>query len=369
MRLTEAAEASFARHETFHPRYGWFRKAYAAAAADPFVFGLPDAPVILGVGKNMVRAIRFWGLAAKLITEDPAAANRRTPSLIPTRIGHGLFGESGWDRYMEDPGTLWLLHWLLLAPPSRLPVWWLAFNEFGAVEFTDVELEAAVSAQLEMSTWGAPHRSSIHKDVTALLRTYAPPERSNRRSIDDILDCPLRDLNLIGRSAATERFRFTVGAKASLPPEVAAYAALDWVARSGTGGNTVTLSRLVHEPGSVGRAFKLDESELLAVLEPAVENCGPLGLASPTGAVQLSWSEPPEMVAARLLDQYFGTGASDAGALQAGYEGDRPIPDDLLEELGLGRNPDDRLRRLHRRDLNSGDATSVVDPPTTAAHR
>ena len=26
------AERSFARHETFHPRYGWFRKAYAFVA-------------------------------------------------------------------------------------------------------------------------------------------------------------------------------------------------------------------------------------------------------------------------------------------------------------------------------------------------
>ena len=122
--------------------------------------------------------------------------------------------------------------------------------------------------------------------------------------------------------------------------------------------------------GAVGRAFKLDESELLATLEPAVENCEELGLVSPTGAVQLSWSEPPAMVGVRLLDHYFGTGASDAGDLQAGYEGDRPIADDLLEDLGLGRNPDDRLRRLHQRDIDSGDVTSIVRVLlATVAHR
>ena len=38
---------------------------------------------------------------------------------------------------MEDPGTLWLLHWLPLAPKPQLPVWWLAFNEFNAVEFAE----------------------------------------------------------------------------------------------------------------------------------------------------------------------------------------------------------------------------------------
>ena len=62
MQLSEAAEPVFARHETFHPRYGWFRKAYVAATRDPHVFTSEDAPVRLGVGKNMVRAIRFWGL-------------------------------------------------------------------------------------------------------------------------------------------------------------------------------------------------------------------------------------------------------------------------------------------------------------------
>ena len=77
MRLAEAAERSFARHETFHPRYSWFRKAYAHVTDDGGIFSRPDAPVEIGVGKNMVRAIRFWGLAAKLITEDPKHLGRR----------------------------------------------------------------------------------------------------------------------------------------------------------------------------------------------------------------------------------------------------------------------------------------------------
>ena len=60
MRLSEAARPVFARHETFHPRYGWFRKAYEATADDPAAFTRKDAPVELGVGKNMVKSIRFW---------------------------------------------------------------------------------------------------------------------------------------------------------------------------------------------------------------------------------------------------------------------------------------------------------------------
>ena len=345
MRLVDAAEPTFARHETFHPRYGWFRKAYTVVSHDPYVFTQDDAPVVIGVGKNMVRAIRFWGLAAKLIVEDPESPNRRAPRLLPTRFGHALFGESGWDRYMEDPGTIWLLHWRLLAAPSRLPVWWLAFNEFNAVEFTDDDLEVATATQLDaVAAWTNPRPSSLKKDISALLRTYAPAERSRRTGIDDLLDCPLRELNLIGRSAATGRYRFTLGPKATLPSAIVAYAVLDYVSRVGTGGNTITLSRLAHEPGAPGQAFKLTEAELRVTLEPALVRTDALSLTTPTGAAQLAWDQDPATVAITILDDYYSASPTD---VRAGRDGDRPIEDDLVETLGLGREPGKARRHLH----------------------
>ena len=303
MRLVEAAKLTFARHETFHPRYGWFRKAYAVTKRDPQIFTREDAPVLVGVGKNMVRAIRFWGLAAKLIVED-----RQDPGLIPTKFGQSLFGESGWDPYMEDPGTLWLLHWQLLAPPSLLPVWWIAFNEFHPVEFTDEALDQAVAVGLDsVGDWAKPHPSSIRKDVSALLRTYAPAERSKRsgHSIDDLLNCPLRELGLIRRSQATGSYRFVFGEKPTLPPEIVSYAVLDYLARVETKGNTATLSRLAHEPGAPGHVFKLAEADMFAVLQQTATITNALELASPTGAPQLSWSDDPAAVANEVLSSYY----------------------------------------------------------------
>lgn len=304
MRLVEAATPTFARHETFHPRYGWFRKAYAAAERDPKIFIREDAPVSIGVGKNMVRAIRFWGLAAKLIDGD------RSSGWISTEFGRELFSESGWDPYMEDPGTLWLLHWKLLAPPSLLPVWWLAFNEFHAVEFTDEVLDHAVSVGLDsVGEWKKPHPSSVRKDVNALLRTYAPAERSKRsgHSIDDRLDCPLRELGLIRRSQATGSYRFVLGAKPTLPLAIVSYAVLNYLDRAKTGGNTATLSRLAHEPGAPGHAFKLAEADLFTALQQTATTTDALELASPNGVPQLSWSGDPADVANKVLASYYDT--------------------------------------------------------------
>lgn len=333
MQLFDAAEPTFARHETFHPRYGWFRKAYAVAARDPHVFASDDAPVEIGVGKNMVRAIRFWGLAAKLVVEDPESSRRKS-SVVPTRCGYALFGDTGWDPYMEDPGTLWLLHWLLLAAPSRLPVWWIAFHEFHPVEFAEHDLEAAVVAQLDgVSRWSMPHPSSIKKDIGALMRTYAPAEREGRAGLDDLLDCPLRELNLIGRSAAGGRHRFVLGPKPTLPSAIATFAALDFVARSSVGGNTITLSRLANEPGGPGRAFGLSELELRAVLGPTIERTSDLDLVSPTGATQIGWSSEPPYLATHVLNEYYGSVVDD---FCAGREADLPIDKELRYELADG---------------------------------
>lgn len=308
MRLSDAAEPVFARHETFHPRYGWFRKAYEATVDDCGAFTRKDATVELGVGKNMVKSIRFWGSAAKLIQDDSDSPNKRAPGVVPTEFGKCLFdSESGWDPFMEDPGTLWLLHWQLLAPPCLLPVWWVAFNQFHAVEFDATELEAACIAGIDSAAeWSRPHPSSVHKDVTALVRAYAPAERSARTSIDDLLDCPLRELGLIAKSAATGRYRFTMGAKPALPSAVVAYAALDFAARTDPASKTALLSRLASEPGSPGRAFKLTEDELADALRAAAaESQDSLALASPAGAAQLAWKGDPETIGTELLGHYF----------------------------------------------------------------
>jgi Protein of unknown function (DUF4007) len=119
----------FARHETFHPRFGWLKKGFDKAAQDSSIFLREDAPVLLGVGKNMVRSIRYWCSAFKLLENDS-----------PTDFGTKLLGAGGWDEYLEDPASLWLLHWKLLESPSLATAWDFTFNQFRPTEFTKESL-------------------------------------------------------------------------------------------------------------------------------------------------------------------------------------------------------------------------------------
>jgi hypothetical protein len=55
-------------HETFPCRYTWLPKAVRGLSKNPQLFSNEDqAMVDLGVGKNMVRAIRYWARAAGLV--------------------------------------------------------------------------------------------------------------------------------------------------------------------------------------------------------------------------------------------------------------------------------------------------------------
>ncbi len=299
-RLTDACEKAFARHETFHPRYGWLRKSVKAASDDPGVFVAEDATVTLGVGKNMVRAIRYWGQAAHLLTHAPGT-DTRSGHMVPTRTGLALFGDDGADPYLEDPGTLWLVHWNLLRPTCEVPAWWLLFHRMTAVEFTEDEASEFITEEVRRSAWELPHPSSITKDVSCLARTYAAVSRG-RASIDDIFDCPLRHLGLL-EETGRGRFRFNTGRKATLPPEVVLYACLDWMSMQDGAASSASLGRLVHEPGSPGRAFRLAEPAMRDAIESAVLLTGAATLASSAGTTQL-------VVDGNLDDAKFGALAS-----------------------------------------------------------
>ena len=139
---------SFSGHETFVFRYTWLKKAVDAVKADPRVFGREDSIVTLGVGKNMVRSIRHWGLATGVLAEEPKS---RGTLMNVSRFGKFLFGEGeslAADPFLEDPNTLWLLHWRLVSDFERSTTWQWAFNRFPSNEFTREGLLESVEHEI-----------------------------------------------------------------------------------------------------------------------------------------------------------------------------------------------------------------------------
>ena len=248
---------SFAGHQTFALRAGWLKKGLDAIKGDPQFFARDEALVELGVGKNMVSAIRHWILATNL-----ARASGR--DITATPLGLALFDDDGFDPYLEDPATLWLLHWNGCGPGSAWFSAAYAFNYAREWEWTREKLSENI-ATAAARHGKAPSSETLRRDVDVFLNTYAESERAGQNS-EDGLDCPLRELGLIAPTFE-HHFRFRVGPKPSLPPAIFAYAVLKFWNWKAPRAATISAREIAHEAGSPGVVFKLDENSTLAYLD------------------------------------------------------------------------------------------------------
>lgn len=287
MTLEQAAQPLFANHQTFHPRFGWIKKGYDAAEHDYNAFSEVDAPVKLGVGKNMVEAIRFWATATRVVMRLPDPERPRQSIYVPTRLGQALLSDTwGVDPYAEDPTTLWILHWHALSSPSLLPVWRAAFNDFTPTEFTEKALFEFCVDEVAATTWKQPKPSSIGKDVDCLLRMYTRREARARQTLDELLDSPFRELGLIIPSPGGEKnYRFVRGLKPSLTDTAIMYACLDFMNQDGQ--KVATATRLALDPGSPGRILKIGEEDIVSAAESVSRRVSGIRIARPAGANQI----------------------------------------------------------------------------------
>lgn len=261
-----SSQVSFYGHETFPFRHSWLTKGVNAVSQKAEFFSSERAMIELGVGKNMVQAIRYWCLALHLICED-ATAGARSGRYVPTEFGRSVFVEGGFDPYMEDPATLWLLQWNLASNLKQATTWFWMFNYWLGDEFTKEKALREIQSWLDGQGYKAVSANSLKRDVDCFVRTYVNSRQTKTEVVEDSLDCPLVDLRLIAEIADDKTYQFQRGAQASLPDEVLAIAVVDFWRGCDDLSNSLAFAKIAFDPGSPGRIFKLDEDTLAGRLE------------------------------------------------------------------------------------------------------
>ena len=218
----------YARHETFHPRYGWLKKGFDKAAENELVFTSENAPVILGVGKNMVKSIRYWSIAFKTLEEIRLLGNKGS-KCVPSEFGSKLLGSKGWDPFLEDLGSLWLLHWNLMKSPVFATAWYFTFNIFNKHVFTNEDLLISLVEYNDRFFPGKTiNESSLIKDINCILRMYV--EYTSQKVLrEDSIDCPFTELGVIKNYGDKKHFTFNVGPKPGLSAEIIVASCLDFI--------------------------------------------------------------------------------------------------------------------------------------------
>lgn len=286
----------FAGHETFPFRYGWLKKAVDAVRQDPQLLSSDQAVVDLGVGKNMVQSIRYWGLATQILQEGAGRGLEVSP------MGSLLLEE--WDPYLEDPASLWIVHWLLINNPARAAVWHLTFTRLISPDFSKKQLLnflLEIKERYELRV----QESSLTRDVDCFARTYLTSKGAEKGLPEDSFDCPLAELGLLYPLREGEGYQFAIGPKPTLPAEVVGYALLEYMEHVRQGRNSMAFSDCLYGVGSPGQVFKLDENSLIEYLEALEEiTAGALELDDTSGLKQVYRRRDVEPLS--LLYRYFG---------------------------------------------------------------
>ena len=258
---TAAGPLVFSGHESFACRYGWLPKFYEAALEDPLLFESAERAILrLGIGRNMVKSIRFWVEALGLAFSE---RGRVQLTDLAERI---LDTSAGLDPYLEAHSTLWRLHWMLTVH-GRLGAWAVAFLESHDREILRETFIASVAARAAHVRGTVTLRTATDH-VDAFLRTYAAPRRFDG-PVEDALGSPFQELDLVetGTRVGQTIVRFSRGPKQSLDPSAFAFALHDFWRHTAPGSTAVSLRSLMLSYCAPGAVFLLDEVGLHAKIQ------------------------------------------------------------------------------------------------------
>lgn len=260
-----AAQFGFGGHESFPMRYGWLKKGYDLIARSPTGLTQDSAMTTLGVGKNMVGAIRHWGEACKVF--EAPHANR---GVVPTLLGAKLLADGGWDPYLEDCGSTWLLHWNLVNNKADASAWWWVFSRPRGNRFTKETLLAEIQQQVHQHD-ARCSEATVQRDIEVLVRSYLRRSRSESKVAEELLESPFSTLGLLRNSATSGEFELVQGIHPTLPLAVFEYALLEHCVRGDLERKAVSLDELMYGELSPGRVFRLSEDGLMSRLHALQE--------------------------------------------------------------------------------------------------
>ena len=249
----------FRAHETFFIRKGWLYKGMKNIVKDPTVFmGTNGNPMdILGIGANMVKALRYW-LQAVGLTVEPTSG-KRSQTLTP--FGEVVFEH---DKYIEEMGTLWLVHYKLASSIEEATAWYYFFNEFRLSEFSRDDFVVQLNNYIRMNGSEVSDRS-LDDDFNCIINTYVPRIKSNPEKVqpESNIDCPLGELGLIDIISKKDRlYKKCNPKKDTLHPLIVLAVILD----NADGEDEIKISSIRNDKNNAGKIFNLDIISLVNIL-------------------------------------------------------------------------------------------------------
>jgi hypothetical protein len=198
-----------------------------------------------------------------------------------TPLGTALLRDGGYDPYLEDIRTLWLIHWNISTHVEEpLFAWDFLLNNWSNPDLTR---SAALSAFRKEASRQERQLSEVtlEQHFDTFLHSYVPTRSRKVEVQEDTLDCPLVELELLqkigerapdgdGRREAIYAFRREE--KPEITPALFAHCLAEFGRKRRANERTLTFKDVAFGHGSPGQVFKLPEWDIRQRLESIADD-------------------------------------------------------------------------------------------------
>ncbi len=287
---SETIKYTFSGHDSFQCRQLWLKKGFDYVRSNK-AFNDEDAAVKLGVGKNMVSSIRFWMKAFNIIDSKD----------MPTEFGVKLFDNNGYDPFLEDDASLWLLHYQLIKT-GLASTYTIIFNKFRKDKLF-FNKESYVNYLKRIKEGGNTinfNENTVADDFVVFVKMYQNSDST--KDVEESFSGILSEIDLlktIGKGK-DEQYQIENNERDKLPAAVLLFSILD----NPTYGDSIGLNSLEFNINSPGSIFCLNRNGLTNKISEIVHNNKQITFTDHAGIKELQFKMKPS--AYSILDAYYG---------------------------------------------------------------
>lgn len=250
------------KHGSFYLRSGWGTKIIQAVEADNMIFSPvneQEAVDRIGLGRVMIKALRYWANASGLTTEEKVQGGiteRRTDLFDMLEAN---------DRYFQKPGSLLLLHRNIALNKENATAWYWAFNEFDKQAFSKEEFVEGLHYFLAVNEMSIK-KAAVEKEFNCFKNTYLAEKKFDIKTVMDEDTYPFFGSLHLLRVNEDKKFEKAYLTKAEMPLHILIYAIAKDNPEESSHSGQVSIDKIMEEKRQVGKYFPMRYSKLVDML-------------------------------------------------------------------------------------------------------
>lgn len=286
------------KHGSFYMRSGWGTKILDAVLAYPEIFSPSNEQIAvdnIGLGRVMIKALRYWAGAMGLCTEVKGNGGI---VLVPTEEFNIIAQR---DKYFQRNESLLLMHRNLARNIDDATAWYWLFNEWKG-DCIDKETFIESFHPFLSINGMTVKQNTVEKEYNCLRNTYITDKSFNLQTIMDEDTYPfLGALHILQQDGKMIKKRHM--SKKDVSAELLVYSIIrDNVAEDSVLGKQVNIDLLMEEKKQIGKYYCLSYSKMIEILLEA-ENKGYVRLYNNFGNRFVEfWDVTPENLLTKLYE-------------------------------------------------------------------